>query len=71
MKSELVERARFLASGQDDPHSATISELCAEIERLRAVLQDIADHNLEVGAGTAARWALQDTPDKEPKSGRH
>lgn len=32
--SDLVERARFLAAGQDDPHSVTISELCDEIERL-------------------------------------
>lgn len=34
----LVERARFLASCQDDPHSVTIDELCDEIERLRAAL---------------------------------
>jgi len=28
----LIERARFLASGQNDPHSVTIEELCAELE---------------------------------------
>ena len=36
-----------------------------EIERLRAVLKDIANHDLEVGASTAARWALQDTQRRE------
>jgi hypothetical protein len=28
----LIERARFLASGQNDSHSVTIEELCAELE---------------------------------------
>ncbi len=36
--TDLVERARFLAAGQDDPHSATITELCDEIEELRRAL---------------------------------
>ncbi len=44
MRSELVERARFLAAGQDDPHSVTISELCDEIEELRRALYE-ADEN--------------------------
>ena len=38
----------------------TTLALVSEVYRLRAVLKDIADHNLEVGASTAARWALQD-----------
>lgn len=33
--SELVERARFLAAGQDDPHSETIGELCDLIDSLQ------------------------------------
>ncbi len=40
--TDLVERARFLAAGQDDPHSVTISELCDEIERLVAALVEIS-----------------------------
>jgi hypothetical protein len=30
---ELIDRAMFLASGQDDPHSTTIEELCNHLER--------------------------------------
>ena len=52
MKSELVERARFLAAGQDDPHSVTISDLCDEIERLRAALKEAAE--MMDGEGLAA-----------------
>ena len=58
--------------GDDDPievmvanFEATIESRDAEIERLRAVLKDIANHDLEVGASTAARWALQDTQRRE------
>jgi hypothetical protein len=36
----LVERALWLASGQDDPHSATISELCATIQALEARVRE-------------------------------
>ena len=47
--TDLVERARFLAACQGDPHSATIyahesfsrTELCDEIERLRTSLSDL------------------------------
>lgn len=41
---DMVSRARFLAAGQDDPHSVTIAELCDEIARLRALTewQDIS-----------------------------
>ncbi len=38
--TDLVERARFLAAGQGDPHSATITDLCDEIERLRRIEKD-------------------------------
>ncbi len=62
MKSDLVERARFLASGQDDPHSVTISELCDEIERLRDALRSIANHTISVQPSVAARWAMTDAP---------
>jgi hypothetical protein len=34
----LVERLRFLASGQDDAHSVALTEAAAEIERLRVTL---------------------------------
>lgn len=33
---ELIERSLFLASGQDDPHSVTITELCAALRTLKA-----------------------------------
>ncbi|MXO67809.1 hypothetical protein GRI72_03045 [Altererythrobacter marinus] len=42
MKDKLVERARFLASGQDDPHSVTIDELCDRIEAQAAALRESA-----------------------------
>ena len=42
--SDLVERARFLAAGQDDPHSVMITELCDEIDRLRKPLRSFTDH---------------------------
>ena len=43
--NDLVERARFLAAGQDDPHSVTITELCSEIERLREILNKTSANN--------------------------
>lgn len=36
MADNLVERALFLASGQDDPHSSTIIELANRIVELEA-----------------------------------
>lgn len=36
MKDHLVDRARFLAAGQDDPHSVTITELVDRIVELEA-----------------------------------
>lgn len=35
----LIERARFLASGQDDPHSVTITELCDQLEAMQAEVE--------------------------------
>ena len=58
MKSELVERARFLASGQDDPPSVTITELCDEIERMRGALREIAAHTCSLQPSIVARNAL-------------
>lgn len=43
----LVERLRFLASGQDDQHSVALTEAADEIERLRGALLDIATAALE------------------------
>jgi hypothetical protein len=40
MSRELVDRLRFLASGQDDVHSTAITEAANEIERLRQGLWD-------------------------------
>lgn len=37
-----IEYARFLAAGQDDPHSQTIDELCDTIELLRKALAPFA-----------------------------
>lgn len=34
--SKLINRARFLASGQGDPHSITITELCDALEAVVA-----------------------------------
>lgn len=53
--SALVERARFLASGQDDPHSVTIEELCARIAELEGALEPFAKagelaHNAHITA---------------------
>ena len=48
-----------------DKMSAVIAERDAEIARLRAVLKNIARNAVYAGAKTAARWAMQDTPDKE------
>ena len=36
MTTDLIQRLRFLASGQDDPHSQALTEAAAELERLRA-----------------------------------
>ena len=45
MKSELVERARFLVACQDDPDSVSITELCDEFERLRELLNKTSANN--------------------------
>ena len=60
--ARLPEGANDLSYEYSPGTVALIREAITEIERLRAVLKDIADHDLEVGASTAARWALQDTP---------
>jgi hypothetical protein len=44
----LVKRLRFLASGQDDPHSVALTEAADEIERLRVTL-----HHVECGLRAA------------------
>lgn len=38
MGMDLVEAGRFLASGQADPHSETITALCDEVVRLRRII---------------------------------
>jgi len=40
---DIVERLRFLASGQDDPHSVELTAAADEIERLREALREIRD----------------------------
>lgn len=64
--SELVERARFLAAGQGDPHSATITDLCDRIEQLerelaeaREALKGIAKHWPDSAAAKTARAAIR------------
>ena len=37
--ADIVARLRFLASGQDDPHSVELAAAADEIERLREVLR--------------------------------
>ena len=41
LKAE-IERLRFLASGQNDPHSVALAKAADEIERLREALREIA-----------------------------
>ena len=41
--TDIVERIRFLASGQNDPHSVELTAAADEIERLREALRVIAD----------------------------
>lgn len=48
--ADIVERLRFLASGQDDPQSVALAKAADEIERLRAALLKIAEWDL---TGTA------------------
>ena len=43
MTDDLVKRLRFLASGQDDPHSLAITEAADRIERLEKALRWIAE----------------------------
>lgn len=40
--TDIVERLRFLASGQDDPQSVALAKAADEIERLREALREIA-----------------------------
>jgi len=40
MTTDIVERLRFLASGQDDTHSVAITEAADEIERLRTAMRE-------------------------------
>lgn len=42
--TDIVERVRWLASGQDDPQSQELIACANEIERLREALQFIADN---------------------------
>ena len=39
----LVERMRFLASGQDDPHSVALTEAADELERLRGIVPEVLE----------------------------
>lgn len=56
----LIDRAEFLAAGQDDPHSVTITELCEAAKVLRDALASIArgDDSADGMAGDIARAAL-------------
>jgi hypothetical protein len=45
MTDDIVKRLRFLASGQDDPHSLAITEAADRIEELEFVLRFIANIN--------------------------
>lgn len=63
MKDKLVERARFLANGQDDPHSVTIDELCDRIEEQEAAVKGLVEELAKLEAVnqrlcSAARQAL-------------
>jgi hypothetical protein len=61
--TDIVERVRWLASGQDDPQSQELIACANEIERLREALFRIADHPVEqsrqweVGANEMIRLA--------------
>ncbi len=68
--SDLTDRLRFLASGQDDAHSVAIDEAANEIDKLRLNLNEFRDA-LENIAGTTcgsdcndiARQILKEFPD--------
>lgn len=55
---DIVERLRFLASGQDDLHSVEIAAAADEIERLRWALDFIIRVDRLNDAKVAARAAL-------------
>lgn len=56
--TDIVERLRFLASGQDDPHSVELTTAADEIERLRWALDFIIRVDRLNDAKVAARAAL-------------
>lgn len=66
--TDIVERVRWLASGQDDPQSQELIACANEIERLREALREIAegdrpdnDKQFCVGYwGATARAALEE-----------
>jgi hypothetical protein len=76
VKAKLVARARFLASGQGDPHSATITELCDFIEASTRIEPEAADRGVsEALADIAAERARQIevegwTPEHDDKHGK-
>ena len=41
--TDIVERLRFLASGQDDPQSVALANAADEIERLRATFVEMRE----------------------------
>ena len=53
--NDIVERARFLATGQDDPHSVTITELCDKIEGMEEDLKSAVGVAWNRGAETWVR----------------
>jgi hypothetical protein len=54
--AKLIERARFLASNQNDPHSVTITELCDHLEYFVTPQHDGSVDPLKLLAHFTAKW---------------
>lgn len=55
--TDIVERIRFLASGQDDLHSVELENAAAEIEKLRDALYGLLEHYTALAnSGDAGFW---------------
>lgn len=59
--TDIVERLRFLAAGQNDPHSVELAAAADEIERLREALEQIAIY----GGGMLNQPAALNGPEEE------
>lgn len=57
INDDLLQRAEFLSSGQNDPHSTTITELVATIRKQQAALNTAANALEDAGLFVEAKQA--------------